>query len=210
MLAGELLIVKALSVSGEIIESKCPPEKLSDIVKAFEGFFIDVWEGEYMEILCRKNLDTELEDYHTVLWKSTADTEACTRLGAIMGNGSLGQIETLAEFGRRLGYMYRLRDDLKDSMNVELNLPCRLENESVPLPVLYAAKTEEKARRKVERVLRKERITPQDAKEISRLCLKSGALSYVTKLAKQNAMEALSKLRSLTPGFARNMLELDG
>jgi geranylgeranyl diphosphate synthase type II len=206
LLAGDLFIVKALTTSRGIIRN-CSSEKAALVVDAFENFFVEVWEGEYMEIQCRKNLETELDDYQRVLWKSTADTEACARLGAFFGNGSHGDIGALAEFGRRLGYMFRLSDDMNDSLNTEGNLCNRLENESIPLPILFAAKYSKSNFVQIRSILQKTDISPPDAQKILELCFDSGALSYVQGLAQENSARAISKLRLLKRSFARNALE---
>ncbi|HCW08098.1 MAG TPA: hypothetical protein DGG95_12120, partial [Cytophagales bacterium] len=134
LLIGELFIVKSLTIIREMIKKNYNTETIEKIIEEFERFFLEVWEGEFMETLCRRNLETDLDEYLKVLWMSTADTEVCTRFGAILGGGSKSEVEALAEVGRRLGYMYRLADDIKDTLNLEGTLHFRLANESIPLP----------------------------------------------------------------------------
>jgi len=206
LLAGDLLIVKALTVSKEILR-ECSPQKAAFAIEAFESFFIEVWEGEYMEILCRKNLETKIDDYQKILWKSTADTEACARLGAVFGNGSPEEVEVLAEFGRRLGYMFRLRDEMKDCLNIEGNFYDRLKNESVPLPILYAAKSSRRDYAIIKSILQKADISSEEAQKILEICFETEALSYVRDIVRENYAKATSKLRLLKRTIARDALE---
>lgn len=208
LLVGDLLIIKSWATIREMIRKTCQPKKIVSVIEAYESFFLEVCEAEFMEISCRRNLDTELECYQKILWKSTADTEACARLGAILGDGSEDEVQALAEFGRRLGFTFRLMDDVKDSLNIEGNLPHRLEYESVPLPILYAAKSSREEFLKINSILEKSPITPLDVGELLQFCFETEAFKYVYKIAKQNAREAARKLSVLRPSTARNVLSL--
>jgi geranylgeranyl diphosphate synthase type I len=206
LLVGDLLIVKSWATFREMIGKTCEPKKIREIIEAYESFFIELCEAEFMEISCRGNLNIELEDYQKILWKSTADTEACSRLGAILGDGSNDEVQALAEFGRRLGFTFRLLGDLKDSLNVEGSLPHRLKYESVPLPILYAAKSSPETHLNINSFLKKPQINSADIGEILQFGFETKAFNYIYYIAKKNEREAARKLRLLRPSTARNML----
>jgi len=208
LLVGELLVVKALTMIREIVRKARNPKKIEKILEVYEGFFLEVWQGEFMETLCRHNLETELKDYKRILWMSTADTEACTRLGAILGGGSKVEVEALAEVGRRLGFIHRLADEVRDSLNLEGNLPWRLENESVPLPILYAAKASKETNLKIKSILEQPAIAPSDIRNILEICFETEAFNYVFNMAKQNAIEATRNLSILKKTVAQDWLAL--
>ncbi len=208
LLVGDLLLIKALTAVRTTIGETCPQEKISVVLKAYEDFFLEVCEGEFMEITCRQTIETELDYHKQMLWKSTADTEACARLGAVLGGGSEKEVEALAEFGRRLGFIFRLVDDVKDSLNIEGNLPHRLQFESVPLPILYAAKSSNKNYSEIRSILEKSNITPPDVRRLLQICFDEEAFAYVLNLAKQNSIEATTKLRMLNPSKPRKLLSL--
>lgn len=209
LLVGELLVVKALTQVRKIV-NKCDPKKIEHIIDVYESFFLEVWEGEFKETLCRRKLDTKLEDYEEILWMSTADTAACTKLGGILGGGTKVEIKILTDFGRRLGFIFRLADEVKDSLNREGNLPSRLENESVPLPILYAAKASEEISLKIKSVLEKSTISSADANMLLNFCFDTNAFNYMTNMAEKNAKKAMHELRVLKKSAAREMLELLG
>ena len=208
LLAGDLLIVKGLTTVQELLSRNRQLDKLKDVIETYQHFLIEVCEAEFNEISCRKNLDTELENYLGILWKSTADTEACTRLGAIIGGGSQSEIQALGEIGRRLGFMSRLADDLKDSLNIEGSLPHRLEYESIPLPILFAAKSSKNKFSEIRLVLEKSSIDPSDVRKLLECCFDTEAFSYVHTIAKDNVIEAKKQLRLLKRCRARTVLKL--
>jgi geranylgeranyl pyrophosphate synthase len=208
LLIGELFIVKSLTTVREIARNTLPSDRIGRTIDAFEKFFLEVWEGEFMETRCRRNLETELDYYNRILWMSTADTEACTKLGALFGGGSENEIEALAEVGRRLGYIFRLADEIKDALNVEGNLQSRLEDESVPLPILHAAWASPKAKSKMQKLLMKRRISLSDVMIILKACFETDSFKYTLDLASSNEREALSRISELRKSEAQNALTL--
>ena len=206
LLLGELFIVKSLTSIGAIARKGSNADEIRWILKEFESFFIEVWEGEFMETLCRRNLDTELEHYQRVLWMSTADTEACAKFGAMIGGGSKNEIDCLALVGRQIGYMHRLGGDVMDALNFEGNLSSRLENESVPLPILYTAKSSLDAHQEIETILEHSRVSHADISEITELCFKNEAFEYVRRLTRKSEAEAISTLNSLKKSEAQGAL----
>lgn len=208
LLIGELFIVKSLTAVREIARNNLPSDKVEKTIDAFEKFFLEVWEGEFMETRCRRNLETELDYYKRILWMSTADTEACTRLGAFFGGGSENEIEALAEVGRRLGYIFRLADEIKDALNVEGNLQSRLEDESVPLPILHAAWTSQKAKSMMKKLLLKRRISLSDVMVILKACFEADSFNYTLDLARSNEREALRRISELKKSKAQSALTL--
>lgn len=207
LLAGELLIVKSLASIRKIIEKNLPAKKIIDIINLFENFFVEVWEGEYLETRCRRNLDTSLEEYKRILWMSTADVEACARLGAILGNGSSIEVNILAEFGRRLGFMSQLLNEVTDTLNTDGALFNKLDRESVPLPILYTSKNSENYQ-KIKLIFDKQFFSAKDVETILKLCFECNAFVYISNLAEKNKIEALEKLCQLKPSFARDILQL--
>jgi geranylgeranyl diphosphate synthase type I len=205
LLVGDLLMVKGWTMIHEMIRKTGEPIKIAEIAKAYGSFSVELCEAELMEISCRRKLDTDLEYFKKILWKTSADMEACAKLGAILGDGSKNEVQALAEFGRRLGFMLRLADDVQD---MEENLPHRLKYESVPLPLLYAAKSSKESYIKIKSLLEKKLITSSDIKELFEVCFATEAFTYVLNIAKQNEREAARNLGALRRGCARNVLAL--
>ena len=208
LLVGDLLIVKSWTVIHEMLGNAYSIAKIKAVVKEYGRLNIEICEAEFMGFLCRKNLDTELETYEGILWKAMAEIEACARIGGILGNGSKEEVEALAEFGRRLGFTYRLADELSDTLNIEGNLPHRLKYESVPLPLLFAAKSSELKYRNIKAIIQKAAVEEKDVKELLKICFESMALEYLYDLAKKNKEKAAQKLMSLRPNRARAVLSL--
>ena len=205
LLAGDILIIKGLTTAQKLLEETCPPEKRNAVLEAMKSFLFEIYQGELMSLSCNKNLDTDLLQFSRILWMLTADAEASARIGAILGGGSEVEIQTLAEFGRRLGFILILGEEIRDTMNEEGELQHRLQYESVPLPVLYAAQSSKETFCQIKSFLEKPLAT-RGVFEITELCWKSRAMNYVYGLAKQNAEEANNRLKSIRNSNAREVL----
>ena len=209
LLAGDLLIVKAWAMLREIAERASEPSLIVDVVEAYNLISIEICEAELFETSCRRKTTTDLKIYEgKFLWKINADLEACTRAGAILGGGSESEIRALADVGRRFGFLMGLNDDVTDCMNLEGNLPHRLEFESVPLPILYAANSSNENQPIIESILKKSPISSSDAAQLLGMCFDTGAFTYLSEIARQSAKEARSKLQTIKPSIARSTLEL--
>jgi len=206
LLAGDLLIQKGWMMARNLFEKNFQPQKLADIIEVFGRWTTDVCEAEFMEVQCRKNLETELDYYENLLVKSMADTQACARLGAIIGGGSRSKIEALAEFGSQLGFIYRLIDDLKDTLNIEYNLSNRLQYESIPLPILYAAKKTKGKKRVLKDIVAKSSLEDSDYAQILDACVKTKAFTYLIRRAEETAKQTMKKLECLTESKSKNAL----
>ena len=208
LLVGDLLIFKAWTMFHEIIRKILKPIKIADIIEAYGNSSVEVCEAEFMESSCRRNLELDLDFYKSILWKAMAETEVCCRIGAIMGDGKENEIEALAEFGRRIGFISRLGDDVEDCLNIKADLPHRLEFESVPLPLLYAAKSSKQRYDRIKTIIKKPRITPFDVKTLLNLCFEAESFDYIQKMAKKNRNLALKSLQIIRPSTPRHMLSL--
>jgi geranylgeranyl pyrophosphate synthase len=207
LLVGDLLIVKGLTAVQELVKKAYPPKKVADIISVLERHYIEICEGVFMESSWRKNFETELDFCHQVLWKYGSDGEACTRLGAIIGNGTEREVYALAGYGRRSCYVFRLAEEVKDTLYLEGDLLRRLKCESVPLPLLYAAKASKENSSKLKSILEGP-ITSSDIETLLEICFDAKAFDYVRGVAQKNVDEGIKLLQTLKPSKARNTLTL--
>jgi geranylgeranyl pyrophosphate synthase len=207
LLAGDLLLVKGLTAVQEIIKKGYSPSKVAEIINVLQGHYIEICEGVFMESQWKKNLDIELDFCHQVLLKYGSDGEACAKLGAIMGNGTEREVEALGEYGRLLCYIFRLAEEVKDTLHIEGDLLRRLKFESVPIPLLYAAQTSEENTNILKSILEGP-INSSDLKILLELCFKTKAINYVRDIAKKKVDEGKKILMTLKPSKARTFLML--
>ena len=206
LLVGDLLIVKAWTYAHELIRKNSNPTKIADVLEVYGNLSVEICEAEFMETQCRQKVDTDIDYYENVLWREMAETEACCRIGAMMGNGRPSEIEALSVFGRRLGFISRLKDEVEDCLNIRGDLPHRIKYESVPLPLLYAAKSSFEKQKRIKKIVNKKMLLPSDIEAILNFCFETESFEYVRRMAEKNKEEAHRKLRALKPSTARKIL----
>jgi geranylgeranyl pyrophosphate synthase len=206
LLIGDLLIVKGWAKIGDMLKENQTPEKIAQIAEIYGDSCTEMCEAEFIENCYRKKLDTSIEEHERMLWKAMAETEACTRIGAILGNGSHGEVKALAEFGRRLGYSSRLVDEIKDSLNIEGNLIHRLKYESVPLPLLFAAKSSVERLTKIQAILKNLKSSPSMIRQLLEICFECNAFSYAVDSARKNFNVTNRCLNEIKPSSSRDVL----
>ncbi|MGQ9460663.1 MAG: polyprenyl synthetase family protein, partial [Candidatus Bathyarchaeaceae archaeon] len=194
LLTGDALLFKGLTLLQEA-KKRIPLDKMATIINITRNMFFELGDAEAMELQFRGRLDLRPEEYLRVMKKKAADVEAHTRISAILGNGKEEEIEALGNYGRLLGLILILGDDLMDMFDIE-EVQHRIHKECLPLPILYALQNP-KVKPALSSILLKERITKKDAEKILEIAHKTGGLNRLRKLLAELAGSARSYLKNL-------------
>lgn len=112
-------------------------ETSSAVTKVFVGCFLELGEAIVKELGFRQRLDVQPVEYVNMLRQRASLSEACTHVGALLGGGDQEQVALLAQYGRKVGTLKGLTNDMQDVLGDQRELTHRLHKESAPLPVLY-------------------------------------------------------------------------
>jgi geranylgeranyl diphosphate synthase type I len=110
--------------------------KFSLIMENIKNAFSELADAESLEILLQRKKAIKPHEYLHVVRKKAADIEGLMKVGAITGGGSAEEIKALGKYGRCLGTLSILRDDLIDLMDFK-ELRHRIRYECLPFPLLY-------------------------------------------------------------------------
>jgi geranylgeranyl diphosphate synthase type I len=195
LLVGDALLFKGLSMINMAVEEGVPAEKLPLIMNIIKDMFFELGDAEAMELRMRGRIDLLPERYLCTVGKKAADVEAHTRISAILGGGSNKQIDALGGYGRALGKMIILRDDLIDLIDLEESRT-RIKRECLPLPILYGLK-DPQAGPKLKSILSNETPSKRDAQRLLETVYHSKAMEHYKSLMDELAESASSKLSSI-------------
>jgi len=195
LLVGDALLFKGLTLLHEAVEKGVPAEKVSVIINIIKRTFFELGDAEALELQFRRRLDVTPEEYLHVVRKKAADVEAHTRISAILGGGSEDEIEALSQYGRLLGMMIILRDDLIDMLDFE-EAKHRIKKECLPLPVLYASQNP-KIKSAINSILLKETITKKDAETVLEIVNRAKGFGRLEKLMQELARNAYVYLNNI-------------
>jgi geranylgeranyl diphosphate synthase type I len=198
---------KAHHVLVELL-GKLDHDKYLEVHRVFKDFLVRMIEGEALNVEVKKRGFVNSQDLLRVFAKQSADIEACTQLGAIIGCGSKKDVELLATYGRSLGTLLLLNDDNRDAFNLTLELEDKIRSGSYPYPLMWAANHSTEFKQLLQSLHNKKRISPNDAKQCVTLLFESGTIAHVKDLMEKMAAEAVSTLEALNDTEAKRALEV--
>jgi geranylgeranyl pyrophosphate synthase len=137
VLAGDLLIFKGLYVLNEVCLNLAAEQKKAVLDSTKQAFF-GISSAEAKELSLRKKSDIA-DEYLEMIRLKSAVSEATTKIGAILGNGTPDQIRLLGEFGKNFGVLFTLRDEFIDVLDFK-EFKNRRDNECLPLPIQLVLK----------------------------------------------------------------------
>jgi geranylgeranyl pyrophosphate synthase len=169
LLTGDILFFKGFEELFEgLTRLDISPKKNLAISRMIIKLYFELCDGEALELRFRGRTDVKPKEYLQVIRKKAADIEICTRAGAMLGGGNKKQTDLLGEYGRLLGLIVLLRNDLEDLLDFDTGLNSRIKNESLPIPILYALENAEK-KVQILALLRKKEVKGETAEELYKL-----------------------------------------
>jgi len=195
LLVGDALLFKGFKLLYEAVEKGIPAEKVATILDIVEKTFFELGDAEALELRFRGRVDVTPDEYLYMVRKKAADVEASTHISAILGGGSKEEIRALREYGRLLGMMMILRDDLMDMIDFDEAVH-RIKRESLPLPILYALQNPE-IRLTLSAILLKKTMRKRDAKTILLRVDKAGGIKHFRKEMQNLAESAYRHIKKL-------------
>jgi len=188
LLAGDALLFKGLLKLNHEVLGEIPMKTFKAVFDVLQKTFFELGDAEALELDLRRRIDVTPEEYLHVLEKKAADVEGYIRIGALLGGGTCKEIEALGRYGRLLGMLIILRDDLIDIMDLK-EAQHRFKKECLPLPILYALQNPW-AKSKMSLHLRKKSITQKDAESIIENAKKAGGVKLSVELMQKWIKEA--------------------
>jgi len=203
LLVGDALLFKGFNLLYKAVEKGVPAEQIAVISDIIKRTFFELGDAEALELQFRGRTDVTPEDYLCVVRKKAADVEAYTRISAIVGGGSGEEIEALGEYGRLLGMLVILRDDMIDMLDLEETIH-RIKKEHLSLVIVYALQNPEM--NSILCSLLKKTITLKDAEKLSTFVDKAGGFIHMEECMNKLAQEAYIKIENIK--YNKNHLKL--
>lgn len=136
ILAGDALLLKGTYLLHQTIESLLKDKK-DVVLNTVRRAFFETSSAEAKEASLRGKTDYSVQDYLEIIRHKTAVSEACTRIGAILGNGTAEEIEILGHFGRTFDILLTIRSEFIDTFEKD-EIRNRRDRECLPLPIIVA------------------------------------------------------------------------
>jgi geranylgeranyl pyrophosphate synthase len=194
LLVGDALLFEGLLLLHHFCE-KLSAQKRKTIIKLVKLAFFEIGNGEANEVALRKKSNFTPERIIAYLDMKAAMTEAGMKIGAIIGGGNEKEIEILGQYGRILGLLAALREEFIDIFEPQ-EIMNRYKNEILPLPILYALKSNQ-GKKEIMKLLNTEEITEEKFFDLINLVLKIKDVEKLKRRMKLLVEEGKKLLKSL-------------
>jgi geranylgeranyl diphosphate synthase type I len=188
LLVGDALLFKGFTTLYEAVEKGISAKKVAVINDIIKRTFFELGDAEALELEFRGQIDITPEEYLNVVRKKAADVEAHTRISAILGDGTEEEVEALSQYGRLLGILIILRDEIIDMIDIEESMH-RIKKEHLSLPVIYALQNP-KINSEISLLISKKITTKNDVQKLLALAVKGMGFSHVEDYMKGLAQDA--------------------
>jgi len=200
LLVGDALLVEGLSYLYRLRDT-LPKDRVEEVVETVKRGLFELGSAEMEELRLIRNLRVTPKKYLQIVRMKAADVESYTRVGGIIGGGSRKEIEALGRFGRLVGMIAILRDDIEDTFNDKIELSSRITKESLPLPLVYTLK-DPALRQKLQKMYAsiadpKEPLRNEDLCEILSMAEKNHGFEKTVNVTEQYVREAKSSIEGL-------------
>jgi geranylgeranyl pyrophosphate synthase len=176
LLVGDALLFMGFTVLYNAVEKGISAEKIAVITNIINKTFFELGNAEALELQFRGRTDVTPEEYLWVVRKKGADVEAYTRISAILGDASEEEIDALGKYGRLLGMLIILRDDMIDMLDPEETIH-RIQKEHFNIAILYALQNP-KTNSMIMSILKKA-ITSKIAEKLTNLVDEAGGFARI-------------------------------
>jgi geranylgeranyl diphosphate synthase type II len=110
ILSGDVMFVKAYKMMIQV-----RPEILADVLEVFNATAIGVCEGQQIDMNFEDRNVVEVDEYLEMIRLKTAVlVGGALKIGALIGDASKQEADSLYQFGENLGIAFQLQDDILD------------------------------------------------------------------------------------------------
>ena len=203
LLVGDALLIKGFTLfqkASYIIQR----EEMIRTMNILQKAFFEVGDAHALEIYLKGNVNVSPEDYLRLVSMKSAGVEAYTKIGALLGRGSQKEIELLGKYGRRWAMLSKIRNDFADLFEPE-ELKNRMQNEILPLPLLYVFK-DSAIKKEIIRILSNKHLSQNDIETITDIVFESEHVNTLKEYMKNLVDEAICYISYLRDSDAKKVL----
>jgi octaprenyl-diphosphate synthase len=205
VLVGDFLLARSIAIAAET--DSVP------IIDVLAHTTAQMSEGEIHQLLHCGDLAIDEADYMEVIGRKTACLiQSACRVGALLAEAPVDQVEALSEYGYSLGIAFQMADDLLDytADTTVLGKPIGtdLREGKLTLPIIYALqRATEEDRTRMEIIVRDTDVTQKDFETVVKLITEYGGIEYARKRAQVHIDQAKASLNTFRSSETRILLE---
>lgn len=170
------------------------------VVHLLTESYLSMIEGQYLDVAYEGHSDTELAEYLDMISRKTGALIRCSvNIGAVIGTKDTARIKAFQNFGRSLGYVFQIRDDMLGTWGEEKKtgkpVGSDIRRKKNSLPIVHAmAQSKGTQQHQLKSIYAKNEISGQDVVDVLDIMATAGSQEYAENLLQEHgsmAMEAI-------------------
>lgn len=205
VLVGDFLFTRSFQL---MTQDGCP-----EVLHVLSNASYRIAEGEVLQLMTCQKKDFTREKYFDIIEAKTAILfAAATKLGGIVCDRSVAEKEALNEYGRNIGLVFQIIDDLLDYMSPVEEIGKEPGNDfregKVTLPVILAYETlSDSEKEKIETLFNKPDKTKSDFLAVKDILSNCGITQLVLQHATFYANKAKKNLENIPDSSIKSLLK---
>ncbi|WP_422359749.1 polyprenyl synthetase family protein [Reichenbachiella sp.] len=182
-----------------------------DLLKLVSEAIREMSEGELLQMEKAKKLDITEEVYYEVIRQKTASLiKACCAVGAASTGADPTTVQTMGEFGEKVGMAFQIKDDLFDYGTQEIGKPLGIDirEKKMTLPLIHALNQATSSEKKnIKHIIKKHSENTKKVNEVIDFVKEKQGISYATDVMNTYHSDAIQMLKTFPDSPARQSLE---
>ena len=204
VLVGDFLLSKGMIV--------CIDNNDFDLLKIISVAVREMSEGELLQIEKARRLDITEEVYYNIIRQKTASLiAACCSLGAASVQPNTPDVETMRQFGERIGMAFQIKDDLFDYGEAQIGKPTGIDikEQKMTLPLIHVLNhcSKDKADWLINSI-KKHNKDKKRVKEVIQFVKDQGGLEYAEAKMREFQSSAMTLLEAYPDSEYKTSLQL--
>lgn len=203
IIAGNVLRVVADMCLEQLVRNNVTVDHALAASQILTEAYLQMIEGQYLDILFERRLDIGLDDYLEMIGRKTGALIRCAlEMGATLGNSNSNVQSAFREFGRCLGFVFQIRDDVlgvwgkPDKTGKPVGADIKRKKNS--FPIVHAMNYAKGAdARLLKQTYGKESLDENDVSRILEVMDRLGTQEYAQSLAKAHCEKALDAIQGV-------------
>ncbi|MFW6284181.1 MAG: polyprenyl synthetase family protein [Desulfosalsimonas sp.] len=206
VLVGDFLLARAICIAAETENPR--------IIRVVAELTEQMSEGEIYQLIKKGQMDLTEAEYMDIIRRKTGVLiESACKSGAILARATQKQESALTAYGKHLGMVFQIADDILDytaeTGELGKNVGADLREGKLTLPVIYALSRARGAdHRRMKAIISNPEFTHSDFAELLGLLEKYQGVAYAQQKALDHVLNAKAELQGFVPSATRDILDL--
>lgn len=177
----------------KLTEKGISPESTFRAVQMLDSASLALCEGRFQDLDTQERIDLTVDAYLSMASDKTGALYLCAaKLGALVAGADEDLIQSLGEFGLKIGLAKQIHDDLEELWSQEPSASLEVLNKKKLLPVVYAVQESDVSiKRRMGDIYFKRVLEPEDVESVRAILEETGAKQFAERKIDKLLNEAL-------------------